>query len=1046
MWIRAFRRLGPRYILAMMLVTRLLGSIGGLLTIYYVRITLVRLPDTANFHFHVAALLSIVAAVVATSILARCLTRNLRETLARLERGEPVDRPLGLAATREAVTFVGRQLLREAWLVPLVTTVPVCAYLGAVVDVEISALYHIAIATLLGIALSLMLMFFTVEQAMAPVVRHLLESGVPADFDAVPLQPLHIKLNLCFGVIIVCTATMIGAMASRRARDLVEHPFSSPAAVSNLPQHTVLVSIAALIVGLTYSRWLSRSIGDRVAKLVQVMKRVQAGALSERVQPTGNDEIDTLARQFNAMVEELDRKDRTVRDLNANLERKVRVRTRELARSKRNLQHSLEKLRESDRHKTEFFSNISHELRTPLMMILSPLEQMARREPRECSEQTRSLLGVASVNAQRLLKLINQLLDFAKLESGHARLRPEAVALNEFIERLAASARPLAEQRGLSLALELDAAVGVITADEEKLDTIVTNLISNAIKFTPGGGRVTIRTGIAASDMSVFDDPQVLIEIEDTGIGIDEQNFVRLFRRFSQVDGSTSREFAGTGLGLALVKELVELHEGRVDVVSEPGRGSRFSVTLPARCAQTGGSAAFEQPSASLRANRFADLLQCDAFEADSIGSTEPGSPGAATILVVDDMPEVRRMVGQILADQYRVTYAVDGESGWSAVLRERPDLIISDVMMPRVDGYEFCRRVKQHPETAAIPFVLLTAQAQLNLKIEGLNVGADDYLVKPFNSEELLARIRSLLRLREMHCDISDKNQRLELTLAELQRTQNQLIQAEKMSSLGQLVAGLAHEINNSINAVYNGIPTIIERTERLQKLVDAALQEQDPEGRSVRRDVSTAFGRIRTLASVVEEGANRTAKIIGDMRKFSHPGVAAVEQFDLNSTLDVCVNLLDKQFREQVQIYRDYGMKGEILGPTSQLHQVFLNLLTNAVQAMPQGGDIYIVTRREGDQIAISIRDTGSGIPDEVLPRIFDPFFTTKPPGQGTGLGLSISYGIITRLGGTIDCHSVVGVGTEFIVRLPSDCAESFDFSKRVPTPMRPADHDRN
>jgi signal transduction histidine kinase len=557
---------------------------------------------------------------------------------------------------------------------------------------------------------------------------------------------------------------------------------------------------------------------------------------------------------------------------------------------------------------------------------------------------------------------------------------------------------------------------------------------------------VTIRTGIAASDMSVFDDPQVLIEIEDTGIGIDEQNFVRLFRRFSQVDGSTSREFAGTGLGLALVKELVELHEGRVDVVSEPGRGSRFSVTLPARCAQTGGSAAFEQPSASLRANRFADLLQCDAFEADSIGSTEPGSPGAATILVVDDMPEVRRMVGQILADQYRVTYAVDGESGWSAVLRERPDLIISDVMMPRVDGYEFCRRVKQHPETAAIPFVLLTAQAQLNLKIEGLNVGADDYLVKPFNSEELLARIRSLLRLREMHCDISDKNQRLELTLAELQRTQNQLIQAEKMSSLGQLVAGLAHEINNSINAVYNGIPTIIERTERLQKLVDAALQEQDPEGRSVRRDVSTAFGRIRTLASVVEEGANRTAKIIGDMRKFSHPGVAAVEQFDLNSTLDVCVNLLDKQFREQVQIYRDYGMKGEILGPTSQLHQVFLNLLTNAVQAMPQGGDIYIVTRREGDQIAISIRDTGSGIPDEVLPRIFDPFFTTKPPGQGTGLGLSISYGIITRLGGTIDCHSVVGVGTEFIVRLPSDCAESFDFSKRVPTPMRPADHDRN
>jgi signal transduction histidine kinase len=333
-----------------------------------------------------------------------------------------------------------------------------------------------------------------------------------------------------------------------------------------------------------------------------------------------------------------------------------------------------------------------------------------------------------------------------------------------------------------------------------------------------------------------------------------------------------------------------------------------------------------------------------------------------------------------------------------------------------------------------------------LTLKIEGLNVGADDYLVKPFNSEELLARVRSLLRLREMHCDISDKNQRLELTLTELQRTQDQLIQAEKMSSLGQLVAGLAHEINNSINAVYNGIPTIIERTERLQRLVDAALQEQDPHGNAVRRDIGTAFARIRKLASVVEEGANRTARIIGDMRKFSHPGVATVERFDLNAALDVCVNLLDKQFRERVHIHRDYGLTGEVRGPASQLHQVFLNLLTNAVQAMPRGGDIHITTRREGDQIAISIRDTGAGIPDEVRPRIFDPFFTTKPPGQGTGLGLSISYGIISRLGGTIDCHSLVGVGTEFIIRLPSDCAESFDFSERVRTPMRPADHDRN
>jgi signal transduction histidine kinase len=752
------------------------------------------------------------------------------------------------------------------------------------------------------------------------------------------------------------------------------------------------------------------------------MKRVQAGALSERVQPAGNDEIDILARQFNAMVEELDRKDRTVRDLNANLERKVRVRTRALARSKRSLQHSFEQLRESDRHKTEFFSNVSHELRTPLMMILSPLERLARRAGGQGDGEARSLLDVASINAQRLLKLINQLLDFAKLEAGHTQLRPESVALNAFVERLIVAARPLAEQRGLTLHVELDRAVGIIVADEEKLDTILSNLISNAIKFTPAGGEVRVRTTAISGELSVIDEPQVLIDVEDSGIGIDEENFVRLFQRFSQVDGSTSREFAGTGLGLALVKELVELHGGRVEVDSEPGRGSRFSVTLPTRCTPDAGD--FERDGAvpALRADRFADLLQYAVPESEVLAGADGAPPGAPLILVVDDLPEVRQMVGQVLRGEFRVAFANDGETGWEAVLRERPDLIISDVMMPRVDGYEFARRVKHDARTSSIPFVLLTAQAQVTLKVEGLNVGADDYLVKPFNSEELLARVRSLLRLREMHTALTDRNERLERALDELRRTQQQLVQAEKMSSLGQLVAGLAHEINNSINAVYNGIPTIIERTDRLQRLVDAALADRDPDGTGPRHDISAAFTRIRTLASVVEEGADRTARIIGDMRKFSHPGQVASELFDLNAALDVCVNLMDKQHRERVRVFRDYAELEPVSGPASQLHQVFLNLLTNAAQAMPGGGDVYITTRREAEHVTIVIRDSGCGIAEEVRHRIFDPFFTTKPVGQGTGLGLSISYGIVSRLGGTIECHSLVGVGTEFIVRLPA------------------------
>jgi signal transduction histidine kinase len=763
-----------------------------------------------------------------------------------------------------------------------------------------------------------------------------------------------------------------------------------------------------------YSRLLADSVASRANRLVKIMQRVQAGDFTQRARPTGTDEIDALARQFNCMVENLEHHDRTVRDLNANLERKVQSRTEELAQSKRSLQVSLERLRESDRHKTEFFSNVSHELRTPLMMILSPLEQMATRESAGLSSKSQSLIDVASVNAHRLLKLINQLLDFAKFEAGHAPLN-----VNDLVSSLVGAALPLAEQRGLDLSVSLDAKLPNIEADAEKLDAVITNLISNALKFTPRGGQVRISTSRMQPPELDGVHPQIRIAVEDTGIGIAPENFSRLFQRFSQIDGSTSREFAGTGIGLALVKEIVELHGGDIHVESSPGQGSCFWFTLPISSA---ADTPVAEPAPSVpivRAERFADLLQC-AVSAPAAAS--PDLPDdAPTVLVVDDTPEVRQLVGEILGVHYRVRFAEDGERGWEAVRAERPDLIISDVMMPKVDGYEFCRRVKSNRQTEAIPFVLLTARAQTSLKIEGLNCGADDYLVKPFNSDELLARVRALLRLHELHTDLEEKNSRLESTLVELQETQYQLVQSEKMNSLGQLVAGVAHEINNAINAVCNGIPAINERLDRLQRLTDAVLQSPPDDPAAARREFEQAYRMLHRLASVVEEGAGRTARIVGDMKTFSHPGSETFEPFDLNAALDLCVSLLDKQYRERIRINRDYQVEQWVRGPYGRLNQVFINLLTNAAEAMPGGGEIDISTRIDGAFAVVSIRDAGTGIPEEIRSRIFDPFFTTKGPGKGTGLGLSTSYGIITRLGGRIECHSLEGIGTEFILHIP-------------------------
>ena len=251
----------------------------------------------------------------------------------------------------------------------------------------------------------------------------------------------------------------------------------------------------------------------------------------------------------------------------------------------------------------------------------------------------------------------------------------------------------------------------------------------------------------------------------------------------------------------------------------------------------------------------------------------------------------------------------------------------------------------------------------------------------------------------------------------------QNQLVQSEKMSSLGLLVAGLAHEINNSINAVYNGIQPLSLAAERLARMIDGLMPTLEAAGETgFRGEVERHFRRIFSLASVIENGASRTARIIHDLKTFSHPGNEEHREFDLHQSLDMCLNLLTNQIKHRVTVRRDYGEVPRVIGPTGQLNQVFMNLLSNAQQAIPGEGEIVIKTRQEGSWLSVSIRDNGTGIPPELKQKIFDPFFTTKEPGMGTGLGLSLSYGIISKLGGTIECYSEPGQGAEFVVRIPN------------------------
>ena len=1000
-----YRKSHVHFITVMMLFTRFIGSIGGGFVLFYVVLS-THMPADVQDRFLSLGYTLIALSVALTVPISWMHTPRLRLALRLIQQGRVLPPELARAATLEAVRFPLRQNILEALIVPCTSALPMCLDLAHRFPVTNDFLVQIVIATFLAIGLVILITFFASEQWMSVVIADLMNRGGRINLEELPKSRLKTRIMLCFGIIILITGVLIGALVHQETLDLTRVA-GIQIAVQEIRDHTVFVTFGAIFVGCLYSHWLAQSITGRLHRLVSIMQSVQTGDLSVRALPTGNDELDLLARQFNDMISVLDQQTIQVRELNSNLEDKVASRTIEL-------QASLTKLQELDRLKTEFFSNVSHELRTPLMMILSPIKQVQIALEGAIDPRCKSLLDVAHNNGHRLLKQINQLLEFSKIEAGRAKIVNGPVDLNEIARRLAFAALPLAEQRGVKLEIDLDPQVPVTSSDEDKLDTILTNLLSNAIKFTPSGGRIRITSRVVECPRR---GSQLLrVSVEDTGKGIAEHDFSRLFQRFVQLDGSASREYSGTGLGLALVRELIELLGGTVGVTSELGVGTAFQIELPYQ-SPSDEEVVLESPSGLIRQESFAELQQ---YRIESGGSDRPmASTFAQTILVVDDHPQIRDLLVDLLSVEYQVVTAEDGLQALAELERKIPDLIISDVMMPYIDGQELCRRVKERRETAQVPFILLTARSKTSMKIEGLDCGAEDYVCKPFEDAELLARVRALLRVRRATVQLDQRNAELQKTNDVLKQTQKQLVQAEKLSSLGQLVAGLAHEINNSINAVYNGVPAL---KLRLQKLRRGLATGVGAAGKlSLAPELTASFDKLDLLANVIADGAERTARIVSDMKTFAHPGRDRDEDFDLHRALDLCLNLSAKQSASTVHIERDYDNVPIIHGPYGQLHQVFLNLMSNSVQAMGSGGQLKVQTEVMGDFITIRIRDTGTGIPDAIRNRIFEPFFTTKAPGVGTGLGLSLSYSIVTKLGGTIECDSELNQGTEFKIRIP-------------------------
>lgn len=407
-----------------------------------------------------------------------------------------------------------------------------------------------------------------------------------------------------------------------------------------------------------------------------------------------------------------------------------------------------EKFKDLDRMKSQFFANISHEFRTPLTLILGTARQILDSST---DEDVRSKLKTQIKSGKRLLRLVNELLDLSRLEAGRMNLKATWMDLCPLVRGICETFEPHAREQQIDLVFTTDLDEALICADREKIEKVVSNLVSNALKFTSAGNHI---------EVSISQGQFMEIRVADTGIGIDESHLPFIFDRFYQVDeNSTMPDQQGSGIGLALARELVRLHQGDITVQSEAGKGSVFTVKLPLGGLHLSADELTATPASVSLQRKMSDSgdtidseenFYSELRNIESIPSiTNPRGDNVPIILIAEDNADLRAYICEELSGHYHMIEAEDGEAGFQQAAQYIPDLVISDVMMPKMDGYQLCEKLKTDERTSHIPVVLLTARSDRDSKMEGLTLGADDYVTKPFEPEELRVRVKNLIDQR---------------------------------------------------------------------------------------------------------------------------------------------------------------------------------------------------------------------------------------------------------------------------------------------------------
>jgi signal transduction histidine kinase len=629
-----------------------------------------------------------------------------------------------------------------------------------------------------------------------------------------------------------------------------------------------------------------------------------------------------------------------------------------------------------DRAKTEFFSNVSHEFRTPLTLMLGPTEDAVRSGGALSGEP----LEMVHRNELRLMKLVNNLLDFSRIEANRAQASYQATDLTAMTKDLASSFRAAVEGAGIELRVACAPLGEPVFVDRDMWEKIVLNLLSNAFKFTFDG---SIEIGLQLRG------ERVELTVTDTGTGIPEHELPHLFERFHRVRGARSRTHEGSGIGLALVHELVRLHGGVVSVSSRVGKGTTFTVSLRR------GTAHLPADRIGSERTMLSAATGAAAYVAEAARWGTGINPSAtlevddrARILLADDNADMREYVRRILDGHYQIEAVADGEAALAAAERRAPDLILTDVMMPVMDGFTLLRRIREHDQLAPVPVIMLSARAGDVARVEGLDAGADDYLVKPFSARELVARVETQLRAGRQKRAAEDAR----------------LLAEEATRAKDEFLAMLGHELRNPLAPILT------------------TLQVMQLRG-------SNIFEQERAL---IDRQVRHVVRLVDDLLEVSRiaRGKISLDRstVDVGDTIARAIELaspLLEQRMHHLTVDVENGLMVD--GDRTRLAQVFANLLTNAAKYTPQGGTITVTGKRAGDQVRIAVKDTGIGIRSEMLPVVFDLFVQGRQgldrSEGGLGLGLSIVKSLVGLHHGTAEAHSNgAGKGSEFVINLPA------------------------